>query len=310
MKQFGNPVSAAILGVIIGLVGLGGTFMFLSSGWFSWIGLAMVVAGASIWFAGEKSLKMDPPTAGLLHFWNQPIEIYGKPVSVRGKTLIADWFPIYISLVECDMSNHDKDFPVAVQSKEGTNLEGRISITYYANEDDLVDFVSAGNSFTEIDVQIDDIVTSVLKSEAAKRPKTELMTDTREVAKIIWQTLEKGSDHDGEASKSFGITIKKVQVILSPSKEVKTAMDSPTIEEYQRDAEKSEYTTNLQAAQTLQKAYAADPHRVGAVPSLETCLQQVLTQRLIRDGKASEIKGAGRIFGVVGTSTTTGTTTP
>ena len=87
-------------------------------------------------------------------------------------------------------------------------------------------------------------------------------------------------------------------------------MDSTAIEEYQRDAEKSEYTTNLQAAHALQEAYTADPHRVGDVPSLETCLQQVLAQRLIRDGKTSEIKGAGRIFGVVGTSATTGTTTP
>ena len=302
MKQFGNPVSAAILIVILGLVGLGGAFMFLLSGWFSWIGLAMVVAGASIWFAGETDLKKDPPTAGLLHFWNQPIEINGKPVSVRGKTLIANWFPFYISLVESDMSNHDKDFPVAVQSKEGTNLSGRVSITYHANEDDLVDFVRAGNSFTEIDVQIDDIVTSVLKSEAFVRPKKELMTDTRDVSEIIKQRLEEGQARDGEASKSFGITIRKVQVVLEPSKEVRTAMDSTAIEEYQRNAEKTEYTTNREAAQDLQNAYAADPHRVGDVPSLETCLQQILTQRLIRDGKASEIKGAGRIFGVVGTS--------
>ena len=300
MKQFANPVSFAILLAIIILVGLGMVFMFFFSGWYSWIGLAMVVAGASIWFVGETKLKPDPPTAGLLHFWNQAIVINGKPVCVKGRTLIANWFPFFISVVETDVSNHDKDFPVEVQSEEGTNLTGRTSITYVPNEDDLADFVTAGNSFTEVDGQIDDIIASVLKSEAIKRPRKELMTDTREIAEIIWNRLEKGSVRDGEASRSFGIKIRKLQIVLSPDTKVKTAMDSTAIEEYQREAEKSEYTTNRQAAKDLQDAYAADPHRVGDVPSLETCLQQILTQRLIRDGKATEIKGAGRIFGVAG----------
>lgn len=251
-----------------------------------------MMTGVTIFATGLKKLSNDPPTAGVLHFLGEPLEIDGEPVAVAGITLVPGF--LGLSVVEVNITKHDKDFPVVVYSKTGTPLNGRISVTYEPNVKDLVDYINTGNKPENVDNQIDDIVVQVSRPIAITMTSDEIRTRGSIIADAIQNHLQ---------SRDFGIRVTNLQAVFDPPGNVVTAMGAKEAEQYQRQAELYEYNqTNLRAARDLQQAYMSDPLMKGKVPSLEVCLQQVLTQRLIRDGKATRIEGTKGIFGVTETT--------
>lgn len=288
LKGFDNVYSLLLLwlGVIAPI--LIGLALIFSPGWLALAGGIFILTGVALLVTGFKRLSNDPPTAGVLHFLGEPLEINGKPAVVGGITLVPGY--LGFSVVEVNITKHDKDFPVSVYSKSGTPLKGKVSVTYEPNVEDLVDYINAGNKPADVDNQIDDIVVQVSRPIAETMTSKEIRTNGSMIADAIRYRLE---------SKSFGITVTNLQAVFDPPDDVVKAMGATEAEQFQRQAELYEYNqTNLKAAIDLQAAYESDPRMRGHVPNLEVCLQQILMQRLIRDGKATRIDGTNGIFGV------------
>jgi hypothetical protein len=296
LKPFHNWVTGTILATIIVMIMFGILFIVLShSNFWFFSGIGITCLGVLAWVYGYTEFPENPPTAGALFCWNVPItrEVIGKdgkPVKcqivVGGKTLLADYFPFYISAVSIDMSNKDKDFTISVTSSDDVQLEGKVTITARPDENDTRDFIQAGAKLEDVFKQIADIVITKSRRYAKKHPQRELIVNGQEkIGEPLKGDLDQGS---------FGITIFKVNVVLNQPDDIRKAMQGQVTEKYERDNELMEYKTNLEAAQALQNAYAKDRHRSGKpVPSLRDCLEEILEQRLIRDGKATGIKNKG-----------------
>lgn len=183
------------------------------------------------------------------------------------------------------MSNKNREFTITVISSDNVQLEGKVSVTARPEKDDIRDFIQAGTKVESVFDQITDIVNTKSREYARGYTQLELMVDGQKIGMPLKGDLDQGS---------FGVSIFKVNVVLKQPDEVRKAMQGQVTEKYDRENEIMEYATNLKAAQELQVAYANDPHRAGRpIPSLQQCLEEVLEQRLIRDGKATGIKNKG-----------------
>lgn len=286
LKPFDNWVTRTILRTIIVMIVTGIWLIVVSDSnfwFFSGIGITCLGILAGIY--GYTEFPENPPTAGALFCWNVPIVSNEKQIVVGGKTILADYFPFYISAVSIDMSNKNKEFPVSVISKDNVQLEGKVSITARPDNDDIRDFIQSGAKVESVFDQMSDIVSTKSREYARGYEQIELMVDGQKIGQPLKGDLDQ---------KSFGVTIFKVNVVLKQPDKVRDAMQGIVTEGYDRKNELAEYETNLTAAQALQKAYALDQHRSGKpVPSLRDCLEEILEQRLIRDGKATGIKNKG-----------------
>jgi hypothetical protein len=286
LKPFDNWVTRMILTLIVTMTMVGILFIILShSNFWFFSGIVMTCLGVLAWIYGSTEFPENPPTAGALFFWNVPIMSNGKQIVVGGKTILADYFPFYISAVSIDMSNKNREIPISVISSDGVQLEGKVSVTASPEKDDIRDFIQAGAKVEGVFDQITDIVVTKSREYARGREQLDLMVDGQLIGRPLKGDLDQGS---------FGVRIFKVNVVLKQPDDVRKAMQGKVTEKYDRDNEMKEYETNLDAAKALQTAYANDQHRSGKpVPSLRDCLEEILEQRLIRDGKATGIKNKG-----------------
>jgi hypothetical protein len=293
LKPFDNWVTVTIVASIITVIGFGILLIITSQSTTWWFGgIGMTCLGALAWIYGLTEFPENPPTAGALFCWNIPILSWSEAkkkkiqIVVGGKTVLANYFPFYISAVPIDISNKNKEFPVSVLSDDNVTLTGKVSVTARPDGDDIQDYIQAGGTIEEGFEQIRDIIATKSREHAREHNQKELMSDGQLIGKKLKLDIEQGS---------FGIHIFKVNVVMDPPEDVKKVMQGIVIEKYQRLNELAEYATNLKAAQELQDAYENDEHRSAnlPVPSLRDCIEEILEQRLIRDGKATGIKNKG-----------------
>lgn len=289
-KPFGNLITSSILAIIIGLWVIGLFLIFLGL----YTGVLVAWLGIFLFVVGYTDIPANPRTAAALTFWGSFIKLGGKPVVVGGKTVLANYFPFFISGEQFNITNVDKDITMTVTSKDKVPLEGVVSVTLYPDIDDAIDYIQAGGDIMKIIAQLDDIVKKRAREVAADEDALDI---TQKSEKISGKLLSHVTDKLEE--RAFGVKVLKVQAIFDQPADVLLAMKGKRIEKYQRENEHYEYETNIEAAKKLQTMYRNDPAMKGRVPTLEACLEQILTQRLIRDGRAQEIKSkGGKIFNI------------
>ena len=287
LKPFNNPVTRGVLTVILASIIIGLAIIILFPLYLSFIGVVLASLGILAWWAGDTRLPADPRTAGILTFWDSFITVGGEPVVIGGRTILANYFPFFLGVVSFEITNRDKDFPISVLSSDNVPLEGVISITLRPDVNDAIDYIQAGK-MENILTQLDDIVYEKSKAVARTLTADQIAKQSELISgplcNHVSNKLEEGS---------FGVTIEKVQSRFDLPKDVIEAMKQKVREVHEREGEYEEYRTMMGAAVELQKKYAQDPSMAGRVPTLEQCVQEIKTLRLIRDERVARIETTG-----------------
>jgi len=292
LSSFGNKLSKAIITIIISMFVMG-LLLMTAKGINKWsvAGLVMTCLAIVWWFKGMSDFVF--PKAGVLTFWGKPVEVQGKTCVVTGKTVLADFFPLYIGVIDVDMSIVDIDFPVPkAQTKNKAIMSGKASLSLYPIPEDMIDFLRAGGTVEGLKSQFDDIVLRVVRDEAKNLESDEIMTNSHIIADAVRKAVE---------ANDFGVGVFKCQVILNLPEDVEKAQNAVVVEASERKSEAADYATNLREAVALQEAYRNDPLMTagtGKVPTLRECLDEVLRMRLVKYGKVTEVKGGIGVLNV------------
>lgn len=277
LKPFSNIVTLGMALLCIMLFVPGIAFMAYTG---SPIGAAMAVAGVLIWWKGDTQFDTGGREAGILTLWGSFFKINGKIVVVGGRTILADYWPIYLGAVRIDMRNHDKDFPMTLIAKDNMPLEGVISVTKRPKMGDLIDYLQAGGSMEKIDSQLDEIIFEVAQAEARKHGGADIAKNN----KLVTGDLERQMKSGVFDSKLFGIDVQKVKGRLKPTKTVFEAMEDAAKEVYERSGELEETETDVLGAEKLTQ-------RLG-IPK-EGSLDAYTRLRMIRDGVLFKVESSG-----------------
>jgi hypothetical protein len=287
LKPFDNWYTGGLLVIILILVSTG--IVLLVAG--SFIGVIMSTIGATMWFVGKKKIDNKPRTGGIVHLWGSPVHSNNgtSAVVVGGDTILADYFPFYISIVPIEMTNADKSFAMSVISKNKVPLQGEISITLRPKKDDAIDYLQAGGGKMDpIFDQLKDIVYRESQKLARDLTDMQISTEGEKISDPLEKEVKKRLDGG-----SFGVEIIKVQARFELPKEILNAMQGLVIEGHQRTNEQAEYRTDMEAAEQLRAKFIADSSPGTQVPSLEMCLSYIKDLRLIRDERYVKIDTAG-----------------
>ncbi|MFA6295333.1 MAG: SPFH domain-containing protein [Candidatus Paceibacterota bacterium] len=286
LKPFNNPVTKGVLILVIALVGIG--IALAVTGEF--LGVIIASIGITIWWAGDTTIPTDPRTAGLLTIWGSFIEIGGKSVVIGGRTILADYFPFNLGVVTFEITNKDKNFPMKILSLDNVLMEGEVSVTMRPDIEDGVDYVQAGK-MGNIILQLDDIVYEMSKRHGCLYEAEKIAKNSELISGPLRRFL---TEKDGIfQQKSFGIEIVKVQARFDMPKDITDDMQQRVREKYQREGELAEYATDFKAAEMLYAIYQADPNMVEK-PTIQECLEKVITLRLIRDQRVARIESTGQ----------------
>jgi hypothetical protein len=245
----------------------------------------MIVTGIAMFVFGYTDIPSKPRTAGVLTLWGSFSTIGDKPIIVGGKTILANYFPFNLSCEQIDITNVDKKIPMAITSKDEVVLEGNVSITLFPDLEDAIDYIQAGGDIKKIIEQLDDIVKKGAREIARNIDALEITQDSEKLSGPLKAGVEKYVD-----SKSFGVTVYKIQAIFNQPDDVIKAMKGVRLELYERKNEMTEYTTFTQAARQLQEFYQSDPLMEGKVPTLKECVEEIKSLRLIRDSRSQEVR--------------------
>ena len=283
LRPFDNPITFSILMLCVGLISIGVIMAAVGSFW----GIIIGGIGAGIWIAGDTDHPVNPRTAGMLTFWDAPICIGGAPVVVGGRTILANYWPFFLSSTPLVTINQDRDFPVPIVTKDNVNMPGFISVTLQPDVTDLVDYLQAGAKMEAIFSQIDDIISEKAKDEGRRHDSDDVAKQNSLISKPLRAHL--GTIFE---EKSFGIKIKKVQARYDMPPEIIQAINLERKANYDRAGQLAEYETDITSAEKLFAAY----QKAGTPQTMDKCLQEIKQLRLIRDGKNYRFDGNGVVL--------------
>ena len=204
---------------------------------------------------------------------------------VGGRTILADYFPFFLSAVPIEMTNVDNDFKMTVMSEDNLPLQGVVSLTLIPKTDDVIDYIQASaGDMKNIFGQIDDIIYEDAKREARRYPGELLAKESERISGPLREKIEKVFDQH-----SFGVKILKIQAKFDLTEDVLKRLKEKALETFDRRAELEEYRTQLEAAAMIQTRYMNDPNMKDRVPTFDQCLREVKNLRLIRDHKYIKI---------------------
>ncbi len=282
LKPFGNPITLAILLACILLLGIGLILSTLSP-----VGIIIGIFGVVIWWAGDTVHPSEPRTAGLVKFWDSYITLGDRNVVVGGRTILAPYWPIFLSSTLVEITNKDKDFSMKLLSRDNIQLEGFISVTLRPDIADLVDFIQAsGGDMGKIFEQLDDIIYEQAKSKARENDAEDIAKKSELISGPLRLHLQSNVFEQG----SFGVEIVKIQARFDMPQDIINAMQQQVREGYERQGELKEYDTDTIAAQRLQTSY----RDAGLTINLKDCLDEIKTLRLIRDERVARIETTGK----------------
>jgi len=275
LKPFNNPVTIMILSVCIILIGSGVILAITGSFWGVIIGAVGVLA---LW-AGDTQHKVDPRTAGVLTCWDSFINEDSGGIIIGGRTILANYFPLFISSTSIDISDVDHDFNMTIVSVDNFPLTGAVSVRLRPDVNDLIDYIQSGK-MTEIIKLLDDVIYQYAKTEAFNHEGTKLIKDSRLISNVLEEKLR-----DFFAHSSYGVNAINVQARFNPSQKILKAMEDQASEVYQRRAEEIEAETNLAITKKYEDSLGL---------SKKEAWEEFKTARLIRDERVSRIETTGK----------------
>ena len=289
---FSNPITLAILLIVIGLIVLG-VFLIIKGQLndnltISLVGLGVGALGIAAWWAGDKEHEDDPIMAGAITFWDTHVRIGGKSVVVGGRTVLADYFPFNLGTVEFDISNKNLVFKFTVVSQDNVHLTGQVSITGFADPDDAYDYIRAGKSELKIKEQIDDIVYEETKILAEGFDAVLIAKRSDCISKPLRKKLERYFQ-----VKAFGWKIIRVNAVFMMPQEIVNAMNGLVKEGYDRANENFEYKTDLDAAKKLYEEIRDSRTEESKTITMQACIGIIKDLRLIRDERYAKIDSNG-----------------
>lgn len=266
LSRFNNPISGSILFMIIFLVVIGLALIALFG---SFWGIPLVVIGVGIYFVGETRLQKNPVTAGVLYFWDRPIlNSNGQAYVVGGTTFKFDFWPIYLGLVEIEMTSKEKRYHFEITSENGVTLKVTIVLIATPNQTDLIDLIQVGGKLEEALIKIEGTLGLGLQQLAGKETDDVLIKKgekIREIGERLKALVEGGS---------FGIIVHKLSLDFDQPDDIKIAMQASRTEEYQREAEEKDLQTAIDLARKMLKSFKdADPKNP---VTLEECFDKVI----------------------------------
>lgn len=302
---FNNPVTFTILLTLI--------LMFVSGLYLTWIGEYLIgtiltLGSGGLAAAGYTSHSPEKPKEiGLITFWDKPLIIGKTYFTVAGDVFLLPFFPFNLKTIKITMDNTDEVFKgddFVFQTKDGVYITLEISVTTTPEPKDLIDYIQAGADMKKVFGQIREI----LYREAQHIIKDMDAEEVQKEVKRVSQDLKASLKESG----SFGIDVRKVQVVPALPKGYRDKKQAFAEEGLDRKAELKEYETMRIAAEELQTSSARQfvpnidslsqvqrSEQIGQlvvqgrIPTFEKCLDEVKTMRLIRDGKAIKVDASG-----------------
>lgn len=296
-----------------------------------WIGIVIGSVGILAFAAGWKEFSASPLKVGALTHWGKLIktgkevrdaegrvvEDTRKTVTVRGKVVLAPYFPFFIDAVEIDMTKQEWAFDVTVYSVEGLDSTGKpksvpvptqILLTVAPNEDHLNSFIQSGGDLTKIKP----LMEGIAYREVQRLVKTSLGGDNNLpglnymeivqqgdlISKKLEEHINGTSDRKGVfEDKSFGVVCKKVQIKASIPDSIDQSMVNAASIVYETDARATEYKGDIEAAAKFRSDLGLDG------PTAWNCAVQ---SRLMRDEAIQRVQienlGVGHASGSPGSS--------
>lgn len=305
---FNNPVTSGILGGLILMLVLG-TVLIWEEKWL--VGSILILITGLVASAGHiKHSPEKPKEIGFITLWGKPLTLGTRYFTVIGDVFLLPFFPFNLTTIKIEVDNAEKLFEgedFIFQTKDGVFMTIKISITASPDVTDLIDYIQAGAATEKIFAQIREI----FYRETQKIVRDIEAEDVQKQGNIVSEKLHTGLLESG----SFGIEIKKIQILPSLPAKYRERKEAIKEEELERKAEQAEYETMRIAAEEIQLSHArqfvpnidnlspmekarkiSELIRAKEIPNLEKCLDEVKALRQIRDGKSLRIEGNGVVI--------------
>ena len=247
--------------------------------------------------AGFKELNPSPKTVGIITWLSKKTEY-----TVEGWTLLCDQFGASIvGVVQINMRKVDKDFTVEkVRCVDGIRMTGKVSISFHPDSKSLRDYDDIGQEAGFI-AQVDDILVTGSQAIADGKDYIYMETQSVEIGRVLKERIESfrpaGDNDASDDTRGLGVVLDKVQAKFWPiSDKVIIADEDPAIEGRQRTAELAENKTIEQQMLARRQTYvdnAKTKEEVAAIPSLKACREEIIEERLAREGKVVGNRSGG-----------------
>ncbi len=304
---FNNPVTLTILITLI--------LMFVGGLYLTWlgkyvIGAILALGSGGLAAAGYTSHSPEKPKEiGLITFWDKPLVIGKRYFTVAGDVFLLPFFPFNLKTIKITIDNTDEVFKgddFVFQTNDGVYITLEISVTATPDPIDLIDYIQAGADMKKVFDQIREI----LYREAQNIIKEKEM-DAEDVQREVKRFSEELKTSLKESG-SFGIKIKKLQVVPALPKGYREKKQAFAEEILERKSEFQDYETMMDMAKKMQDEMilqfvpgidSMDPVSRSReitklvneekVYSLQRCIEEVKAIRLIRQGQTVGIQGKG-----------------
>ena len=293
---------------ITGMIGFYYTIMIV-------VGVALLVMGTMFWgFIGVIMAALaiigltygwtsfDPPTEGILMRWNRiVIDEHGNTTTIKGDSILANFWPFFISAKAVDMTRKEWKFEMKVQSARkvlpsgqilpSIPVKGVIEMTAFPLSSKMVDYNASGgmdNIYKELGKIPYQVVQDVVTAEGLSF--LDMAQKSGRLIELVDRHLNGTATTDGYfKQKRYGVTSINVRGDFPVPPEIeKTMLESASII-YENEARKEEYAADIEAAKQF--------NALGLVGKEAT--DAATEARLVRDGRVTrlQIEGKGTAIG-------------
>ncbi len=293
-----NKYSASLLAITALLILTGGILIFHQYYW----GFVPFLLGM-IMLQGFKELSAsNPRQMGLITFFGKRTK-----VKVEGLTFLLDWFYIEIVGVAIfDMPQADKEYKIEnIRCCDGVRMEGTLSVSTYADENNLDKFDDA-KRMEGVQSQLGDlsipwiqkIASNPKALDGSKNDYKWMESHSKEISDKLRDELENGQGNLVDLE-NLGVKIKKLALKLKPiSKKITDADEDYVAEMLKRRAEEQDTETVNRQVAIRYKMYLDEwttNGKSGQRPTLERCRKEVFNERLAKAGKFNKNVNKGGV---------------
>lgn len=304
LRRF-SKMQYGLVALSILLIVTGSILVFAELLWVATVGATLI--GAGVWIVAPPNwvtISNDPPTCGAIFVWGQPYLERGQQVAVGYKTLTANYFPFFISVRQVVLANKSQGFNITVYPKisgHKIKVSGKLILTGHPNTVDLPDYFQAGGAMDAVFEQIKNLVDTTAEEVSRDVDYPDLVEFGNKLGERVLRKLD---------ASPYGVVFFEASVNMEAPAEIVKAMEAAAVEGLERVAEGLDYDTIQQEAAKLQERMNAD-YKAGRSDRYYTfaeCLQEVKEFKLIKQNRASVIKGAGKTVVVASTDSPKPTT--
>jgi hypothetical protein len=292
-----------ISGIVIGAIAL----IAAGAGWRDFDTEKNIVGAVTVWDRFKKSGHEDEDANTL------------ETVAVEGKTILAPYFPFFISAIEINVTKDDWTFEETVFSVEGIDDAGKpksvpvtveIILTVKPDKRHLNSYIQSGGTLNKIK----ELMKGIPYREVQRLVKTAMVGDNTIPGLSYMEVVQQGdllSNELGKSlnghseivngtptrykgifeEKSFGIVCEKVQLKFKLDPRIQTSMVGAASIIYETDARATEYRGDIAAAKLFQKQLG--------IKSGKEAWETFVDSRLMRDKgiQRIQIEGKGKHVG-------------